>query len=77
MKNLRARIFAVFATVLLVTAACGEQTPTVTAPDDASYDGGYTFGGGNRSDTTTATTASSGGGAVANSGGGYTFGGGN
>lgn len=76
MKALRARIAAALAIALVLTA-CGEHSASVTAPDDASYDGGYTFGGGNRSDTTsTTTTASSGEGAVVNSGG-YTFGGGN
>lgn len=75
MTTIRARIAAALATALIFTA-CGEHAANVTAPDDASYNGGYTFGGGNRSDTTT-TTASSGGGAVVNSGGGYTFGGGN
>lgn len=76
MKTFRARIAAAIVTTL-VLAACGEQSASVTAPDTAVYDGGFTFGGGNRSDTTTTTTtASSGEGAVANSGG-FTFGGGN
>jgi ABC-type glycerol-3-phosphate transport system substrate-binding protein len=77
MKSFRARVIATVATAFLV-AACGEQSASVTAPDNASYDGGHTFGGGNRSDstTTTTTTAPSGEGAVVNSGG-HTFGGGN
>lgn len=77
MITFRARIVAVITTAL-VFAACGEQTASVTAPDNARYDSGHTFGGGNRSDstTTTTTTASSGEGAAVNSGG-FTFGGGN
>lgn len=74
MTALRTRLIAAIATTF-VLAACGEQPTSVTAPDRAFYDGGYTFGGGNRSDTTK-VTASSGEDAVANSGG-YTFGGGN
>ena len=75
MKSFRARVVAAVTTVFLVTA-CGEQSASVTAPDNASYDGGHTFGGGNRSDSTTTTTTPSGEGAVVNSGG-HTFGGGN
>ena len=75
MKSFRARTIAAVTTVF-VLAACGEQSASVTAPDNASYDGGHTFGGGNRSDTTTTTTTSRGGDAVVN-GGGFTFGGGN
>lgn len=76
MNASRARIIGAV-TMALVLAACGEQSASVTAPDNASYDGGHTFGGGNRSDSTTTTTAPQGGGTVVNSGGGYTFGGGN
>lgn len=76
MKTARASIAAAIVIAALAVAGCGEQAGTITAPDAASYSGGYTFGGGNRSDTTTTTTASSGEGAAANSGG-YTFGGGN
>jgi ABC-type glycerol-3-phosphate transport system substrate-binding protein len=78
MITFRTRIVAVTATAL-VLAACGEQSASVTAPDNARYDGGFTFGGGNRSDSTstTTTTASSGEGAVVNAAGGFTFGGGN
>lgn len=75
MKSLRACVVAAVTTAFLV-AACGERSASVTAPDNASYEGGHTFGGGNRSDSTTTTTTSSSEGAVANSGG-HTFGGGN
>ena len=75
MKSFRARTIAAV-TMVLVLGACGEQSPSVTAPENASYDGGHTFGGGNRSDSTT-TTATSSGGDVAVNGGGFTFGGGN
>ncbi len=68
-----------FAAVLLCTAplaACdGQEATSATAPGDASYNGGHTFGGGNRSDTTTTTTTSAGG-VIVNEGG-FTFGGGN
>jgi hypothetical protein len=75
MTRFRARIAPAIIAVLLV-AGCGEQSPSVTAPENASYDGGFTFGGGNRSaDTTTTTTTSSGEGAVDS--GGHTFGSGN
>jgi ABC-type glycerol-3-phosphate transport system substrate-binding protein len=74
MTTFRARFYAAITAAVLL-AACGDGA-TVTAPDQALFDGGHTFGGGNRSDTTTTTTASSGEGAVANSGG-HTFGGGN
>jgi hypothetical protein len=73
MITLRARI-VVAATVALVCAACG-QTSSVTAPDNARFDGGHTFGGGNKSDSVATTTTTSGG-AVVNAGG-HTFGGGN
>lgn len=76
MTTFRARIFAAITTAL-VLAACGDQTANVTAPDNANYDGGYTFGGGNRSDTTTTTTTATSGEGAAESSGGYTFGGGN
>lgn len=76
MTTFRARIFAAFTTAL-VLAACGDQSAHVTAPDNASYDGGYTFGGGNRSDTTTTTTTATSGEGAGVSSGGYTFGGGN
>jgi hypothetical protein len=76
MTTFRARL-AVVLMVALTVAACSENTSSVTAPEQALYDGGHTFGGGNRSDTTTTTTtATSGEGAVVN-GGGHTFGGGN
>ena len=62
----------------VVLAACGAENASITAPPDASYDSGFTFGGGNRSDTTTTTTAAkpSVEGLAAGSGG-STFGGGN
>jgi hypothetical protein len=75
MITFRTRIVAAGIATALVVAACS-QTASMTAPDDARYDGGFTFGGGNRSDSTTTTTATSGEGAVVNAGG-HTFGGGN
>lgn len=76
MITLRART-AVVLIIAASVAACGENTQSVTAPEQALYDGGHTFGGGNKSDTsTTTTTAASGEGAVVD-GGGHTFGGGN
>lgn len=76
MITCRTRIVAVIATTLVI-AACG-QTASVTAPDDARFDGGFTFGGGNRSDsTTTTTTATSSSEGAAVISGGFTFGGGN
>lgn len=56
MNAARASIAAAVLAAFL--AGCGDQAPTVTAPDAASLNGGYTFGGGNRSDTTATTTAS-------------------
>jgi hypothetical protein len=74
MITARGRIVAALTTAL-VFAACG-QTTSVTAPDNARFDGGHTFGGGNKSDSVATTTTASGEGAVVNSGG-HTFGGGN
>jgi hypothetical protein len=74
MITFRTARIAVAAISALVLVACGPSA-SMTAPDNARYDGGHTFGGGNKSDSIMTTTAP-GGGAVGNSGG-HTFGGGN
>lgn len=75
MQFFRAR-FAVPVLFTLLLAACGHGPTTITAPQDASYDGGHTFGGGNRSDTTMTTTTAAGGSVVAGEGE-FKIGGGN
>jgi len=56
MKTLCALLSA--CVLCLGIAACGESSPTITAPGRASFDGGHTFGGGSKSDSTTVVTSS-------------------
>lgn len=79
MKNLCVLLSACVLSVGIT--ACGEPSPTLTAPDAARFDGGYTFGGGNKSDSTTVATSSgettTKSDSTTTERGGHTFGGGN
>jgi hypothetical protein len=70
--------FGTLCVAAVLLTACGEQSRSVTAPENPTYNGGFTFGGGNRSadSTSTPTTASSGEGAAVDSTG-QTLGSGN
>lgn len=75
MTTFRTR-FSTLCVAAVLLGACGEQSPSVTAPENPTYDGGgFTFGGGNRpADTTSTTTTTTSGEGMAVDSSGHTLG---